>query len=99
MMKSVLEEFARGNISPYEIYFKRDSESGEASQRAAAAEKQLFDRLAADDKALFAEYQDAAEDLSYLAAISHFTAGFKLGLTMTAEAFTGIGDLYIGKED
>lgn len=98
-MRSILEEFAYGNICPNDQYFKKDSEFGRAMELVSRNEQKLLDRLGADDKDLFQKYIDAQGDVNRLTAVKNLIYGYKLGLIMTAEAFAGMGQLIIGEED
>jgi len=98
-MRSILEEFAYGNISLEAQFFKRDSGYGRAMKLVSCNEQKLLDRLGADDKNLFQKYIDAQGEVNQLTAIKNFIYGYKLGLIMTAEAFVGMDDLYISGED
>jgi len=98
-MASILEEFAYGNISPEAQFFKRDSEFGRAMELVSRNEQKLLDRLGADDKELFQKYIDAQGEVNRLTAVKNLIYGYKLGLIMTAEAFTGMGNLIVGGEE
>lgn len=98
-MKSILEEFAYGNISPEVRFFKRDSEFGKAMEFMSRNEQKLLDRLGVDDRDLFEKYIDAQGEVNRLTAVKNLIYGFKLGLTMTAEAYVGMNDLIDGKDD
>lgn len=86
-MISVLEEFAYGNILPGEQYFKKNSAYGQALEMVASGEKKLLERLNADDKKIFLAYVDMQNECNQLTAVNNLVYGYKLGLTMTAEAF------------
>ena len=95
-MLSILEEFAYGNVSPEFQYFDKHSKYGRAIELVAGIEQKLLDRLGKDDKNLFEKYVDAQGEANQLTAVKNFVYGYKLGLIMTAEAFIGMDDLYIG---
>ena len=96
-MASILEEFAYGNISPGTQFFKRDSEFGRAMKLASDNEQILLSRLGADDKELFEKCIDAEGEVNRLTAVKNLVYGYRLGLTMTAEAFVGAESLLIGE--
>ena len=98
-MNSILEEFAYGNISPEVRFFKRNSRYGEAMRALSGNEEKLLARLNGDEKILFQRYVDAQGEVNQLTAVSNLTYGFKLGLTITAEAFVTSGELIAGRED
>lgn len=93
-MTSILEEFAYGNLSPEVRFFKRDSEYGEALCILSRNEENLRAALGEEEKIIFEKYVDAQGELNRLTAVSNLIYGYKLGLTMTAEAFVGMDDLF-----
>lgn len=98
-MRSILEEFAYGNVSPEAQYFDKNSRYGKAIELVERIEEKLMDRLDTDDKDLFEKYVDAQVEANQLTAVKNFVYGYKLGMIMTAESFVGIDDLYVGGED
>ena len=97
-MKSILQEFAYGNISPEVRFFERNSKYGQAIKLVANLEERLLGKLGTDDKELFEKFVDAECELNQITATDNLVHGYKLGLTMTAEAFVGINDLYSYEE-
>ena len=65
----------------------------------AEIEEKLLDRLGAEDRDLFEKYVDAQGEANQLTAVKNLIYGYRLGLTMTAEAFVGMDNLYAGGED
>ena len=98
-MRSILEEFAYGNVSPEAQYFDKNSRYGKAIELVERIEEKLMNRLDIDDKDLFEKYVDAQAEANQLTAVKNFVYGYKLGMIMTAESFVGIDDLYVGGED
>jgi hypothetical protein len=98
-MQSILEEFAYGTVIPRLQASDKSSEYGKVMALAACNEQKLLERLGAEDKKLFENYVGSLEEACRLAEVKNLMHGFKLGLTMTAEAFMGIDDLYISAED
>lgn len=98
-MKSILEEFAYGNISPEAQVFKRNSPYGEAMRAVSGNEEKLLARLSEEERLLFQKYVDAQSEINRLTAVSNLVYGFKLGLLMTAEAFVTGESLIAGGED
>ena len=96
-MRSILEEFAYGNISPEVRYFKRDSEYGQAIKAACSSEEKLLSKLNGEEKTLFEKYVDAQGEVNQLTAYKNLVYGYKLGLLMTAEAFFTSDDLVAGE--
>ena len=98
-MKSILEEFAYGNISPEARFFKRNSQYGEAMRAMSGNEEKLLARLNEDDKLLFQKYVEAQSEINQLTAVGNLIYGFKMGLMMTAEAFVTGESLIAGGEE
>ena len=94
-MTSILEEFAYGNISTEAQFFKKDSEYNSAMEYVLLNEQKLFERLGAEEKKIFQTYIDMQKEARQLTEVKHFVYGYRLGLTMTAEAFIGMDDLYL----
>ena len=95
-MRSILEEFFYGNISPVVQLNKKDSEYDEVTQVIASAEDKLLKRLSEEEKELLQRYTEAQVQLNQLTAVKSQIYGYKLGLLMTAEAFITSGDLNFG---
>ena len=98
-MRSILEEFAYGNISPEVQYFKRNSEYGQAVRAAARNEEKLLGKLDEEEKELFLKYVDAQGEVNQQTAVKNLVYGYKLGMLMTAEAFFTSHDLLAGAEE
>lgn len=97
-MPSILEEFAYGNVSPETQTFPKDSSYGRALELVAQIERELLDRLGAQEKELFIKYIAAQGEVNQLGAVRNCVYGYKLGMVMTAEAFVGMDDLYLSGE-
>lgn len=95
-MPSILEEFAYGNVLPEAQFFKKDSEYGRALDCVSRSEQKLLERLGAEDRKIFEAYADMQGEVNRLTAVKNLVYGFRLGLTMTAEAFTGLDSLCAG---
>ena len=97
-MMGILKEFVYGNISPEVQCFKQDSEYGRVMQHLTGIEQKILDRLGADDKAQFEKYIEAQAEVNRLTVVDNLIYGYKLGVTMTAEAFVGTSNLFVGGE-
>lgn len=86
-MRSILEEFAHGNIPSESHTFKPDSRYGKALRAACDAETVLSGKLSDEDKPILQKFVDAQCELHRLTSTQNFIYGYKLGLMMTAEAF------------
>lgn len=63
-----------------------------------ACEEKLLEKLNEDEKILFQRYTVAQEEINRLTVVGNLIYGYKLGLTMTAEAFIGMNDLIFDGE-
>jgi len=97
-MRSILEEFAFGNISPEVQTFTPNSRYGKALRTVCDNAAKLTSKLSDEEKVIFQKFVDAHGELNQLTATQNFTYGYKLGLIMTAEAFITSGEL-VGEED
>ena len=95
-MRSILEEFAYGNISPEAQYFKQNSEYGQAIKAASRNEEKLLGCLEGEEKILFQKYVEVQGEVNQLTAVKNLVYGYRLGLLMTAEAFVASDDLLAG---
>ena len=97
-MVSILEEFARGNISPEPCAFKRDSHYGRTMQKLSDSEAKLLAALANDNelKEMFNTYIAAQAEISLLSGTDRFIYGFRLGMLLTIEVFNGKESLIAG---
>lgn len=97
-MKSILEEFANDNILPGSRYFKQNSEYGKAIKKAADLEDTLGGLLNENERKLLDEFSSAQAEVSRLSSVDKFIYGYRLGVLMTMEVFTGRDDLVVGGE-
>lgn len=95
-MTSILEEFAYGNLSPQVPPFLHNSEYGEVIRVLSQNEERLLARLNEEEKSLFENYTGAQGELNRLTAANNLIYGYRLGLTMTAEAFVDMDQLIFG---
>jgi len=95
-MSSILEEFARGNISPEPRYFKRDSHYGRTMQKLTDCEKRLLDALEGDLKTDLTDYIAAQSEICLLSGIDRFINGYQLGVLLTTDVFSNKDSLFSG---
>ena len=98
-MRSILEEFAYGNISPETQSFKRNSQYGRAMEVLRKNEEQLLAILNDDENSVFQKYIAAQGEINSLTAVKNLVYGYKLGVLMTAEAFITSDELIIGGDN
>jgi hypothetical protein len=97
-MSSVLEEFARGNISPEPRFFKQDSHYGRTMQELSDSEEKLLAALSGEQKETLEKFIDAQAEINLLSGIDRFIYGYRLGVLMTMEVFEGKENLIVGGE-
>jgi hypothetical protein len=98
-MKSLLEEFAQGNILPEPRFFKRDSHYGRTMEILSMSEEKLLMELDGELKENLKQFSEAQAEISLLSGIDRFIYGYRLGVLMTMEVFNGKDDLVLGGED
>ena len=92
-MRSILEEFYYGNISPGFQNFTHNSSYAQAIDAVTGYEEELLGKLNGEEKDILKKYLDAQGEVNRLSDVESFTCGFRLGLLITAEAFATSGDL------
>ena len=97
-MKSILEEFACGNICPEPRFFKRDSRYGRAMEMLSDSEEKLLAVLSENEKETFKAFSGAQAEIDLLSGIDRFMYGYRLGVLMTIEVYAGRDDLIAGRE-
>ena len=98
-MKTILEEFAYGNISPEPRFFKKDSHYGRTMKTVSDNEEKLLSMLDENAQAMLKQFTEAQAEISLLSCVDRFIYGYRLGVLMTMEVFNGKGDLIAGGED
>jgi len=88
-MRSILEEFACGNISTEPCFSKDNAPYQQALRQAADSEEKLLAALNEYGKELFEAYSEAQSELDTFYNISRFVTGYRLGVLMTMEVFNG----------
>ena len=86
-MESILTEFAYGNISPNDQSFSKNSDFGQAMALVGRIEEKLLEKLNPEEHELLKKLCDAQSEVNRLTAVRNLLYGYKLGVTMTAEAF------------
>ena len=89
MYKSILEEFARGNINPAERPLIRNSHGDRAARKLVDSEDKLLAALNEREKELFKSFDKAQADISEISGVEMFVHGYRLGVLMTTEVFDG----------
>jgi len=99
VMSSILEEFARGNISPDVGCFKKDSQYGRTMKTLCETEDRLMSVLGGELKETFKQHVDAQAESNLITGIDKFIYGYRLGVLMTMEVFNGREAAIFGGKD
>jgi len=92
-MPSILKEFFYGNISPNEQNYRGDAEFGRVVALVNSLEDKLLEKLNAEETETLKKLLDAQSEVNRFIVMKDFLYGYKLGVTMTAEAFVTSGEL------
>ena len=99
VMRSILEEFAYGNISAEAHFYNPNSRYGQAMGALSKNEEKLLESMNESEKEVFQKYIDDQGEVNELMAVRNMVYGYKRGLIMTAEAFLTNDNLITGEED
>lgn len=91
-MRSIIEELYYGNITPSERSYCKTGEYAHILHLVTRNEEKLTEMLSEAQKETFEKFKDGTSELGSMTEVTAFTIGFKLGLRLTAEAFTGGND-------
>jgi len=94
-MRSILEEFFYGNISPEVQFTEKGSRYDKVLSIICRNEEKLLERLNEEEKEILEKYMEAQMELNQLTAIKGQVYGYKLGLLMTAEVFVTGRDIIV----
>ena len=95
---NILEEFAYDNLSMEIKSFGKDPEYDRALTLVSRLKQRLLDKLSPEETDLLEKYIDAQEEVRELTVVKSLIHGYRLGLTMTAEAFVGVDEWYRNTE-
>lgn len=98
-MKSILEEFSRGNVSPELRFFKSDCQYGHVLKTLSDSEEKLSSALNGELKETLETFIDVPAELNILSCTECFTYGYRLGVLMTIDVYARKDDLTLRKED
>jgi len=90
-MRSILEDFALGNISPD---VPLNARYKQALRAVCDTEAKLSSQLTDEAKLSLKKFADAHSELNRLTATENFMCGYRLGLIMTAETFISYNELF-----
>ncbi|MCL2853535.1 MAG: hypothetical protein FWE20_11010 [Defluviitaleaceae bacterium] len=91
-MRSILEEFACGKISPDIDYFRKRSQYDRTLETLCNTEGKLMSELGGELKETLKQFIDAQSKSSAIDGIDRFIYGYRLGVLMTMEVFYGARD-------
>ena len=91
-MSSILEEFARGNIDPHNGSIRRGSTYDKTLKALVENENKLSDGLDGELAEIFKQYVDLQGEVQQMDGRDKFIYGYRLGVLMTVEVFTGNRD-------
>jgi len=86
-MPSILEKFAYSNISLEVQAYSKKSEFGQVLALVGEIEEKLSEQLNTEEKETLKRLLEAQDEVNEFTAEENFLRGYKLGVTMTAEAF------------
>lgn len=98
-MQTILEAFATENLSVEPVILEGGTEYQRARNLYADLGEQLLAKLNEEEKELLEKYTDAVADENHLYSVERFIDGYRLGVLMTMEVFTGGRDLVLKKEN
>ncbi len=88
-MKSILEDFACGNLNPEQSFIKSNSEYANALDTLSTSEEKLRAALNDDEKILLDNFLEAQGAINHLTATDRFVCGYRLGALMTMDVLDG----------
>jgi len=88
-MKSILEEFARGNIDPEPHFAERNPCYDSTLQQVIASQDKLLAMLNEQQKDALDAFLEIRSKLEDLSSIDRFVHTYRLGVLMTMEAING----------
>ena len=98
-MKSVLEAFAYGNINPDVGFIKKGSRYEQVQNTISDCEEKLLSMLDDEPKKLLQKFSSAQLEVNSTTSVDKFIYGYRLGVLMTMEVFTGRQDAIFGNGD
>ena len=98
-MKSILREFAYGNISPTVGAAKKDSHYERIAKTLLDRETKLLAMLDGELAEIFKQFIDAQARLSSIVETDRFIYGYRLGVLMTMDVFNDYDDAAFGREN
>ena len=98
-MKTILENFAFGNINPDVGSITRGSHYDKTMKALVENENKLSDELDGELAEIFKLYSDLQLEAAQITNTDKFIYGYRLGVLMTMEVFIGRNDAIFGRDD
>lgn len=98
-MGKILEALAEDNLCINPATFKGNSEYRKAIRAMCDTAEELENKLNGEEKELFEQYRNAQADESHIYNVDRFVTGYRVGVLMMFEVFSGIAGLIVGKEE
>ena len=98
-MKSILEEFAYGNINPNDGTITRGSHYDKTMKALVENENRLLEELDGELAEIFKRYSDLQLGSTQIANVDKFIYGYRLGVLMTMEVFCVRDNAIFGRDD
>jgi hypothetical protein len=97
-MRSILEEFAFGNINPNDGAIKKGTRYEKIMNLVSDIENKLLTTLDGEPKELLIKFSSAQLEANAISNNDKFIYGYRLGVLMTMEVFKGSDDNIFGGE-
>ena len=97
-MKSVLYEFALGNINPLTASIVKGSHYAKVVETISNSEIKLLAMIEGEAKDLLNQFSAAQGEANAIGCTSNFVDGYRLGVLMTMDVFAGKEKLLNGRE-
>ncbi len=97
-MNSILEEFAKGNISPEPRFYSKDSDYGRKMKELSDIQEDLLASLSEEQKKLLNDLNAVQAQICSLSSVDKFIYGYRLGTLMTMEVFVNKENLLANGE-
>ena len=98
-MKSILHEFAYGNINPAEHSIPKNQHYKRTLNKLHEYDNTLQSSMDEEAQELFKRYTDALAEIHFIDETDKFIYGFKLGVLITTEVFVGKNSVVLGGKD
>lgn len=91
-MRNIIEELYYGNVTPCDRDIVKGGTYSHLLHLITRNEDDLMQTLTQAQQETFEKFKDNTSELTSMTEVTAFTLGFKLGLRLTAEAYTDSGD-------